>query len=58
MPNLMYMTTFNNIESREAHWKAFGADSDWNMMKVMEEYQNTVSRNDTRLLYPTDYSDI
>jgi len=58
MPNLMYMTTFTNMESRDAHWKAFGSDPDWDRMKVMEEYQNTVSRNDTRLLYPTDYSDI
>jgi hypothetical protein len=58
MPNLMYMTTFTNIESRDAHWKAFGTDPDWDRMKVMEEYQNTVSKNDTRLLFPTDYSDI
>ncbi|MCH6234718.1 NIPSNAP family protein [Cognataquiflexum rubidum] len=58
MPNLMYMTTFPNIESRDAKWKAFGSDPDWDRMKVMEEYQNTVSKNDTRLLYPTEYSDI
>jgi hypothetical protein len=58
MPNLMYMTTFPNIETRDAKWKAFGSDPDWDRMKVMEEYQNTVSKNDTRLLYPTDYSDI
>ncbi|MCH6198679.1 NIPSNAP family protein [Aquiflexum sp. LQ15W] len=58
MPNLMYMTTFSNIEIRDAKWKAFGTDPDWDRMKVMEEYQNTVSKNDTRLLYPTDYSDI
>ncbi|WP_194972395.1 NIPSNAP family protein [Aquiflexum lacus] len=58
MPNLMYMTSFPNMESRDAHWKAFGSDPDWDRMKVMEEYQNTVSRNDTRLLYPTDYSDL
>lgn len=58
MPNLMYMTTFTNMESRDAHWKAFGTDPDWERMKVMEEYQNTVSKNDTRLLYPTEYSDI
>jgi hypothetical protein len=58
MPNLMYLTTFTDMESRDAHWKAFGTDPDWDRMKVMEEYQNTVSRNDTRLLYPTDYSDI
>lgn len=57
MPNLMYMTTFTNMESRDAHWKAFGADPDWDRMKVMPEYQNTVSKNDQRLLFPTDYSD-
>lgn len=57
MPNLMYMTTFETIESREAHWKAFGADEDWNRMKVMPEYQNIMNKNDQRLLYPTDYSD-
>ncbi|WP_373493754.1 NIPSNAP family protein [Aquiflexum sp.] len=58
MPNLMYMTSFPNMETRDAKWKAFGSDPDWDRMKVMEEYQNTVSRNDTRLLYPTDYSDL
>jgi hypothetical protein len=57
MPNLMYMTTFSNIESREAHWKAFGTDTDWNRMKVMPEYQNIMNKNDQRLLFPTDYSD-
>lgn len=57
MPNLMYMTTFTNIESRDAHWKAFGTDPDWDRMKVMPEYQNIMNRNDQRLLYPTDYSD-
>jgi hypothetical protein len=57
MPNLMYMTTFTNIESREAHWKAFGTDADWDRMKVMPEYQNIMNKNDQRLLYPTEYSD-
>lgn len=57
MPNLMYMTTFTNMESRDAHWKAFGTDPDWDRMKVMPEYQNTVSKNDQRLLYPVEYSD-
>jgi hypothetical protein len=57
MPNLMYMTTFTNMESRDAHWKAFGTDPDWDRMKVMPEYQNIMNRNDQRLLYPTDYSD-
>ncbi len=58
MPNLMYMTTFPDMESRDAHWKAFGSDPDWDVMKVMEEYQNTVSKNVTLLLHPTAYSDL
>ncbi len=57
MPNLMYMTSFSDMKSRDEHWKAFGSDPDWDKMKVMDEYQNTVSKNDTRLLYPTEYSD-
>jgi hypothetical protein len=57
MPNLMYMTTFANIESRDAHWDAFRTDPDWDRMKVMPEYQNIMNKNDQRLLYPTDYSD-
>lgn len=58
MPNLMYMTTFENLEKRNAGWDAFRIDPDWEAMKDLEEYRNTVSKNDTRLLYPTDYSDL
>ncbi|SHN15632.1 NIPSNAP protein [Cyclobacterium lianum] len=57
MPNLMYLTTFENMEERNAHWDAFRVDPDWVAMKDLEEYQNTVSKNVTRLLRPTDYSD-
>jgi hypothetical protein len=56
-PNLMYMTTFENIEERNKHWDAFRVDPDWEAMKDLEEYKNTVSKNDTRLLYPASYSD-
>lgn len=58
MPNLMYLTTFENMDSEKAHWKAFGTDPQWEKMKVMEEYQNNMNRNDARLLYPADYSDL
>jgi len=57
MPNLMYMTTFENLPSREAHWKTFLADPDWLKLKTMPEFLNTVSKNNTLLLFPTDYSD-
>jgi hypothetical protein len=58
MPNLMYMTTFENKASREEHWKSFSADEEWKKLSAMPEYKNNVSRNETIFLHPTDYSDI
>ncbi|MDR6562732.1 MULTISPECIES: NIPSNAP family protein [unclassified Arcicella] len=58
MPNLMYMTTFENKASRDEHWKAFSNDDYWKKLVAMPEYQHNVSKNDTRFLFPTDYSDI
>jgi hypothetical protein len=58
MPNLMYMTTFANKADRDAHWKAFSDDAEWNKLKVNPEYQNNVSKNVQTFLYPTEYSDI
>lgn len=58
MPNLMYLTTFSDMDSEKAHWNAFRSDPQWEKMKVMEEYQNNMTRNDTRLLFPTEYSDL
>jgi hypothetical protein len=58
MPNLMYMTSFNNRADRDAHWKTFGADPEWVKLKDMPQYLNTVSRNDTMLLNPTEFSEL
>ncbi len=58
MPNLMYLTTFEDRADREAHWKAFSADDYWKKLSAMPQYQHNVSKNDTRFIYPTDYSDI
>jgi len=57
MPNLMYMTSFENRADRDAHWKTFGSDSVWKKLSAMPEYQNNVSHIDDTFLYPTDYSD-
>jgi hypothetical protein len=57
MPNLMYMTTFKNQESRDEHWKAFVDSPEWTKLKVMPKYLNSVSRNEQLYLYPTAYSD-
>ena len=58
MPNLMYMTTFNNMEEREKHWKAFSDDAQWKKLTGMPLYQKNVQHADIFFLRPTDYSDI
>lgn len=57
MPNLMYMTSFENKADRDEHWKAFGSDPFWKKLSSMPEYQNNVSHIDDTFLFPTDYSD-
>lgn len=57
MPNLMYMTSFENKADRDAHWKSFGAAPEWKVMSALPQYQNTVSKNTQYLLNPTSYSD-
>ena len=54
MPNLMYMTTFNNKADRDEHWKAFSQA--YAPTSKLPQYQNNVSKNVTLFLYPTDYS--
>lgn len=58
MPNLMYMTSFENKEERDAHWKAFSADPQWKTLSAMPEYQKNVSKNVQIFLRPTQYSDL
>lgn len=58
MPNLMYMTTFESKEARDAHWQAFGNDPQWKQLIAMPEYQHNVSKNVTVFLRPTSYSDL
>ena len=56
MPNLMYMTSFENKADRDAHWKTFGESSIWNKLKSLPEYQNNVSKNEQQFLRATEYS--
>lgn len=58
MPNLMYMTSFENKASREEHWNAFREDAQWKKLSAMPEYQHNVSKIDIFFLRPTEYSDI
>ena len=58
MPNLMYMTSFDNRTSRDEHWKKFGADPEWKTLSALPEYQHTVSKIDIVFLHPVEYSEI
>lgn len=58
MPNLMYLTTFEDKQSRDEHWDAFGKDAYWKKLSSLPIYQNNVSHSDILLLKPTEYSDI
>jgi hypothetical protein len=57
IPNLMYMTSFENMADREAHWKSFGEHPIWKKLSSLPEYQNNVSHIDITFLRPLDYSD-
>jgi hypothetical protein len=57
MPNLMYMTSFENQAARDAHWKAFGDDPEWKKLSALPEYQHNVSKINIWFLHATDYSD-
>lgn len=57
MPNLMYMTTFPNMDKRDELWKAFFSSDTWTNLKGNEFYKNNMKKADVMLLYPTSYSD-
>lgn len=58
MPNLMYMTTYANEAAHQKGWETFREHPDWQVMKNIGKYKNTVSHIDKFLLYPAPYSDI
>lgn len=58
MPNLMYMTSYENMKANEECWKTFRDHPDWKKLSGMEEYKNTVSHIDKWLLYSAEYSDL
>ena len=58
MPNLMYMTSFDNMPSREQHWKDFTSDPFWKKLVAEPQYQHNVSHVDIVFLHPADYSEL
>ena len=57
MPNLMYMTCFENMADRDKHWKTFVDDPYWKKLSALPEYQKNVSHIDISFLRPVEYSD-
>jgi len=58
VPNLAYMLSASDREAHEAHWKAFGEHPEWNRMKAMPKYADTVSKITNVFLVPTAFSQI
>lgn len=58
LPALTYMITFKDMQERDANWKAFGADPDWQRISKDPIYANTVSRIYKTFLEPLPYSQI
>ena len=57
MPNLMYMTSFENKADRDAHWKTFVDDAEWKKLSGDPMYQHNVSKADIVLMRAAEYSD-
>lgn len=57
MPNLVYMTSFENKKERDEHWKTFGNHPEWKKLSALPAYQNNVSKIDVIFLHSLTYSD-
>jgi len=60
MPNLTYMLVFNSMDERQANWKRFGGDPDWQALRAKPEYADKEILCGITNLYlkPADYSQI
>lgn len=57
-PNLIYMLAAENEEAHKKHWKSFLADPEWDRIKVLPEYKDTVSKIQNWFLKPTEFSQL
>jgi hypothetical protein len=58
LPHLRYMLSAADRDAHAAHWKAFGEHPEWNRLKAMPKYADTVSKITNIFLVPTAYSQI
>lgn len=57
IPNLIYMTSFNNMADRNAHWDAFKSHPIWKKISTDPIYLKIVNKNVTILMTARDYAD-
>ncbi len=58
MPNLIYMTRFQNKADRDAHWSIFGNDAEWKRISALPQYANAINKLDITLLKASAYSEL
>jgi len=58
LPHLAYMLSAANREAHEAHWSKFGEHPEWERLRNLPRYKDTVSKSTNIFLIPTAYSQI
>ena len=58
MPNLTYMTVYDDDATRGAAWKKFVDHPDWHKLKVIPKYKHTVSKIHKSDWKPKSYSQL
>jgi len=58
LPSLTYMLVFADGAAREKAWAAFGSHPEWVKMRDDPKFADIVSRIDSALLRPTEYSQL
>ena len=58
VPNLTYMLSADNDAAHKDLWKAFLAHPEWDRIKRLPKYKDTVSKITSIMLSPTSFSEI
>ena len=58
MPNLTYMTVYDNDKTRQAGWAKFREHPDWQVLKSVAKYKGTVSKIHKSDWLPKSYSQL
>ncbi len=58
LPNLTYLIVFDDMAEHDKNWDLFGKDPEWNRIKDLPEYADTVSNITRTFLAPAEFSQI